>query len=477
MRCRSRSRGGRPGAGDRDWGGRRNARPLGRWLGAWLAAGAVVGTPGVAWAQSEAQSTRSEVPSNQSAAQPAGADSSAATTASSDGDLEVYLMTMGQGSAIWEHFGHNALVIRDPEAGTSVAWNWGLFDFRQSDFIPRFLRGEMMYWMDGFDAGATVRAYERRDRSVWLDRLAVTREQARELQRFVEWNAQPDNRFYRYDYFVDNCSTRVRDALDRVLGGALQEQFTERPSGFGYRHETGRLTGRAILDYLGIDLLLGPRGDVGRSQWEQMFTPIYLRDRLLEATVPDADGNSVPLVTESTQLFEGSRPPPAQVSPRVLPGFLAMGLALAAVFAGLGALAARSGALGRLPLALLAGLWSLLAGLGGLILLLVYGTEHIWMYGNENILQLSPLSLVLAAGAPVAVLRAAPPRLTRTVAWIVAAIAALGLVAQIVPGIDQTNGAYIALALPAHVGLAWALTRLAERRASGATATSGGRGA
>lgn len=393
-------------------------------------------------------------------------DASGTAATASPGELEVYLMTMGQGRAIWEHFGHNALVIQDPETGTSVAWNWGLFDFRQSDFVPRFLRGEMMYWMDGFDASATVRAYERQDRSVWLDRLALTQEQARELKRFVEWNVQPENRFYRYDYFVDNCSTRLRDALDQVLGGQLEERFGTESAGFGYRHETGRLTRRAIFDFLGIDLLLGPRGDTERTHWEQMFTPLYLRDRLLDATVLDAQGNSVPLVTESVQLFEGSRPGPAEMPPRVLPAFLLLGLGIAAAFAGLGVLASRSGVLSRLPLALLAGIWSLLAGVGGLILLLVYGTAHVWMYGNENILQLSPLSLVLAVGVPVAVLRASPPRLTRAVAWIVAGIAGLGLVAQVVPGFDQRNGAFIALALPAHVGLAWALTRLAERRAA-----------
>jgi hypothetical protein len=425
---------------------------LGRTLGRGLLICAAVAVP----APTSAQDETNVIAPNPSGAPPA----------APPGALEVYLMTMGQGEAIWEHFGHNALVIQDPETGTSVAWNWGLFDFRQSDFVARFLRGEMMYWMDGFDASATVRAYERQDRSVWLDRLALTQEQARELKRFVEWNAEPDNRFYRYDYFVDNCSTRVRDALDQVLGGALEGQFGDTSAGFGYRHETGRLTGRATFDYLGIDLLLGPRGDTDRTQWEQMFTPLYLRDRLLEATVLDAQGSPVPLIIESVQLFAGSRPAPAQTPPRILPVFLLLGLVIAAAFAGLGALASRSGVLGRLPLALLAGVWSLLAGVGGLILLLVYGTAHVWMYGNENILQLSPVSLVLAVGAPLAVLRTSPPRLTRTVAWIVAAIAGLGLVAQVAPGIDQRNGAFIALALPAHIGLAWALTRLAERRAT-----------
>ncbi len=397
------------------------------------------------------------------------ADSIVDAAPAPSGDVRVYLMTMGQGGAIWEHFGHNALVIQDPEKGTRVAWNWGLFDFNQADFVPRFLRGEMMYWMDGFDAGGTVRAYERQDRSVWLDELALTQEQARELQRFIEWNALPENRFYQYDYFVDNCSTRVRDALDRILGGALEAQFGDTSAGFGYRHETGRLTRRAILDYLGIDLLLGPRGDADRSQWEQMFTPIYMRDRLLEVTVPDGSGGQTPLVAGSRQLYEGTRPPPAEVPPRVWPTFLLVGLLVGGAFVALGMLAARSRTLGRLPLAALGGAWSLLAGVVGLILFFVHWTDHVWMYGNENILQMSPFSVILAVGVPLTVLRTAPPRFTRTLAWITASLAVVGLLAQVLPGIDQRNGAFVAIAVPAHLGLAWALTHLAERRAKATT--------
>jgi hypothetical protein len=115
-------------------------------------------------------------------------------------------MTMSQGPAIWEHFGHNALVVEDPSRGTSVAWNWGLFDFRQADFIPRFLKGEMMYWMDGFDASALAASYQRQGRTVWLDELALTQEQARELQRLVAINALPENRFYRYPFWTSWAS-------------------------------------------------------------------------------------------------------------------------------------------------------------------------------------------------------------------------------------------------------------------------------
>ena len=67
----------------------------------------------------------------------------------SGSELTVYLMTMGPGDEVWEKFGHNALWIHDSLRHTDIAYNWGLFDFSASDFLPRFLKGDMLYWMGG----------------------------------------------------------------------------------------------------------------------------------------------------------------------------------------------------------------------------------------------------------------------------------------------------------------------------------------
>ena len=131
-------------------------------------------------------------------------------------------MTMGPGEQVWERFGHNAIWIHDAVAGTDIAYNYGLFDFHQQDFLPRFIRGQMWYWMAGFPAQPYVQTYVRANRSVWLQQLDLPPAARLELQRFLEWNARPENRFYHYDYYKDNCSTRVRDALDRVIGGRIQ---------------------------------------------------------------------------------------------------------------------------------------------------------------------------------------------------------------------------------------------------------------
>ena len=98
-----------------------------------------------------------------------------------------------------------------------------MFSFEEPGFLRRFVRGEMDYWMEGFDSERLLRAYAAADRSIWVQELDLTPEQMGALYEFEEWNERPENRFYRYDYYRDNCSTRVRDAIDRVLGGRLRE--------------------------------------------------------------------------------------------------------------------------------------------------------------------------------------------------------------------------------------------------------------
>ncbi len=92
---------------------------------------------------------------------------------------------MGPGAAVWERFGHNAIWIDDPTAEPDTAYNYGLFDFRQENFLLRFIRGQMWYWMAGFPAKAYIRTYLRDNRSVWLQELNLPPGARVELQQYL----------------------------------------------------------------------------------------------------------------------------------------------------------------------------------------------------------------------------------------------------------------------------------------------------
>lgn len=375
-----------------------------------------------------------------------------------DDPLRVHLVTMGPGVEVWNRFGHNAIWIHDDRTGEDLVWNWGLFTFDQVGFIPRLIRGEMLYSMGGFTLERTLAQYGAEGRDVWAQELALTPAQKADLDRFVRRNAQPANRDYLYDYYLDNCSTRVRDALDAVLGGAIERHFSGMETGTTWRWHTRRLLRPAPWAYAGVALVLGQPGDASISAYQEMFLPMRLRAHLAGLFVEQRDGSMRPLVVRETQLVEGRVGPPPEAPVRAWPRYLAVGLAVAAGIA-VAAWAAGRGVTGRLVAALPVAAWSLGVGLAGAILVAAYLTDHTFWYRNENVLQMSPLSLAVAVLALGAVVR---PRLVgaaaRVARW-VAVLSTLGLAAKVLPWFDQGNAEILALAVPVNLAVAWALHR------------------
>lgn len=376
-------------------------------------------------------------------------------------ELTVYLMTMGSGDYFWERFGHNAIWIHDEVAGTDIAYNYGMFSFEQDNFLLRFIRGENDYWMEGFDASAMANFYIQSNRSVWAQELNLTPAQRADLRDFLEWNALPENRTYRYDYFYDNCSTRVRDAIDGALGGRIRALTEERGSGATFRDYTRALTIEDPPLYAGLMLGLGPAVDHEVSLWEEMFLPLKLAELARRLTVPDGMGGLAPLVVNEYAIYLADRPTPAPTPSSRTPLAALAGL----VFGGLIVLTARAwhrSRAARVGFGVLAGGWSLLAGLLGLVLLGLWTlTAHTAAYRNENLFFVTPLLLPLAVLLPLLRGRSAAwNRATLVLSWAVAVLSIIGFVLQILPAFTQVNGEIIAFALPVNLAIAYSVWRL-----------------
>ncbi len=377
---------------------------------------------------------------------------SGAQTAPPDSQsLRVYLMTMGPGDAVWERFGHNAIRILDTNTGQDRVYNWGMFSLDDSGFILRFLRGRMRYWMASDDAALTVQAYRAYNRSVTIQELNLTGSQKLALQAFVTNNELPENRFYDYDYFRDNCSTRVRDALDVALGGVLSRRFGRAVTDQSYRDHARRLMQPDPLTYTGIDIGLGRPTDRAITDWEEMFVPMSLQRLIRDVRVTDAAGNEVPLVLNERVIVETSRPPVPERPSRWLPGFLAIGLLLGAVIVACALTRA-------LPVAtfLVVG-WCIVAGLVGTLIVLLWSvTEHVAAHQNANVLALNPVWLVLAW------MTVARSRLARPVAAALLAAGGAGLLLWLLPN-QQDTSRVLALVLPLHAAAAFTIARRTPR--------------
>lgn len=382
-------------------------------------------------------------------------------TAEPGSELRVWLVTIGPGTAIWERFGHNALRVLDTRTGYDASYNWGIFDFNQADFVPRFLRGEMLYMMAPFASEPMVEMYRSAGREVMLQELDLTPAQRLELRDFAERNALPGNREYYYDYFLDNCSTRVRDLLDRVLRGALFEQFGSAATGTSYRYHTRRLTQPDPMLFTGMDILLGTPGDRPITRWAEMFIPMTLRDAARDVSVDHGGGVMRPLVISEEIVAESRVASEPEQAPRWWPWYLVLGILLGTAMVWGGRTAAAGGRLARIAFGTAGAVWGLAAGFSGLILVLVLFTDHRFMVWNENLFLLNPVSLVLAVLVPLALGRPSLRPVASSLALVVALLGLAGILAGLAPFAIQQNALETALFLPIHAGLWGGLKALA----------------
>lgn len=460
-------------------------RPWGRTIALLaLVLGALVGATPVSSAQpvpapatgsaSTTRATTAGEPPEEPPTDPATeAETSKAAPASEPGErLAIGVLTFGPGDHPFFKFGHNAIWVKDGYTGKDRVYNYGTFAFGSSSIFLRFWLGRFRYRVSRSSLRSTVRSYVRHDRSVTVQMLDLTPAERWELYRFLQWNHRKDHRYYDYDYYRDNCSTRVRDAIDRVIGGRIRAA-SQGPATMTYRDHTLRLTADLLPQYVALHLVMGARIDQPLTEWEETFLPERLRAQLRKVTVI-RDGVEQPLVAREERLFEASRPPPPPAPPRWTGYFLAAGIGLGGLLAWTGRRGRRRRA-ARIAAALGLGLVGLVFGLLGLSFCLLWiATDHEVAYANENILQMAPWLLGLVVFA-VGVGRRRVRSTKRAFAVCVAGTAAslLGLALKLLPWFDQRNGEIIAFALPVLLGAslaAWwlrdgATARVAEARA------------
>ncbi|HNR91912.1 MAG TPA: DUF4105 domain-containing protein [Dokdonella sp.] len=379
--------------------------------------------------------------------------------------LEISLLTIGPGEVYWERFGHNALVVRDRSSGLATSYNYGTFDFEEDDFLVNFARGRMTYQAFAMDADDDIDWYSAQGRSVVEQRLRLNDTQALNLARFLQWNAEPENARYRYEYFTSNCSTRVRDALDAALGGALKAQLTAPSRGYTYRMLTDALMSPQPWLMAVLDAGLGPYADQRLSFWEDSFVPMQLMGHLREVNVPGPDGTSVPLVAAERVISFGRLPAPPALPPDLRWPFFIAGLALAAWLLALAS--HRRSVVARHAFAVTASAIALVCAVAGIILMLLWlGTEHRPAWANENLLVLNPLCLLLLPAwwrARHDAWDCLKP--VRVIAVLIAVLAGLALFVKILPWFPQANLPWILLLLPVHAALAWIVVHNARGRA------------
>ena len=197
------------------------------------------------------------------------------TSAQLSENAQVSLLTCAEGEDIYSLFGHSAIRIKDPSNNIDNCYNWGMFEFDedQVEFATKFTKGRLKYYMDEQYFTEFMWEYDYFQRTVKEQVLNLTHKQKAEIWEALQENYLPENRVYKYDFFFDNCATRIRDILQNVLGENLVLKSHPNENEFSLRELLNNTVDHMPWLGFGMDLALGSKVDVLANNNKMMFLP------------------------------------------------------------------------------------------------------------------------------------------------------------------------------------------------------------
>ncbi len=304
---------------------------------------------------------------------------------------EVSLLTADPGTELYSSFGHSAIRMREmgPDGGRDLVFNFGTFDFDTPNFYGKFATGKLNYMLSVVPYDRFIVEYDYYKRGLREQVLDLNQEQKDFLLQHLDAQYAPERRFYKYDFFYNNCATKIRDAFDISMGKQLMWSDS-----VGEEKTFRNLIDEFVLPLpwadFGIDLALGAVIDHPATELEKQFLPTYMEQAFANATIVE-NGVSRPLVRESRVLLEY---PKENVQQSLLNPSMVFWL-LTLVFAALTLYGFKKG---KLMKGLDVALFGTVGILGIVVAFLWFFTDHSATAWNWNILWAFPGHLVLVWG-------------------------------------------------------------------------------
>ena len=299
-------------------------------------------------------------------------------------DAEASVLTFGPGNSLNDAFGHNAFRIKDKAKGIDIVYGYGQYDFDAPIFVLKFARGKLNYLISRHFYSDIFNYYSRENRTINEQVLNLSTEQKQKLFHYLEDNYKPENRKYLYDFFYDNCATKIRDVLSTVTNNAITFKKPESFEPKTFRTLIYEHVDKNSWGSFGIDVALGSVVDRQASANEFMFLPKYIHAFF---EVSKINGNE-DLVKSSNVLYKRNTDNSSGFifSPLVILGLLAIVILFITYkdFKGQ-----------KRTKWLDITLFSLTGTIGILLLLLWFGTDHTATWQNYNLLWACPLNIIV----------------------------------------------------------------------------------
>jgi Domain of unknown function (DUF4105) len=313
------------------------------------------------------------------------ASAQAQTILSSQAEVSVITCGPYQGE-LYSAFGHSAIRVNDPVNGFDIAYNYGVFDFNQPNFYLNFTRGFLYYKLGVYSYPDFRDHYISYNRYVHEQVLQLDSVQKQKVFSFLENNALPQNQTYRYDYFYNNCASKVRDVFADVFKEGIKFDGSFIKTDYTIRDLTEIYLQQQPWGDLGIDICLGLPMDKKATPYDYMFLPDYVESSLGHTTL-----NGSPIVKQKITVYESE---PEKIPFHWYHPWIVFGL----LFLFASVISYRDWQRKKLSKWFDVTLFGILGLLGWLLLLLWVATDHKAAANNFNLLWAFPLHLIAAIG-------------------------------------------------------------------------------
>ncbi|WP_452229462.1 MULTISPECIES: lipoprotein N-acyltransferase Lnb domain-containing protein [unclassified Lacinutrix] len=213
-------------------------------------------------------------------------------------NTKISVLTIGPGTSLNDAFGHNGIRVKTPYS--DVVYDYGRFPFNDPNFYLNFARGKLLYSQGFSNTYAVIDFYKSQNRTIREQLLDLTTKEKQDIHAFLETNALPANKEYLYDFFYDNCATKIRDVAEEITNNNIRFNPIETLHKSTFRDLIQQNLYWNSWGSLGIDLALGSIIDKEATQYQYMFLPKYIHSFFETATLKSTNKN---LVKESHILY------------------------------------------------------------------------------------------------------------------------------------------------------------------------------
>lgn len=217
-------------------------------------------------------------------------------------NARVSLLTCSPGNEVYELFGHTALRYSNPDRGIDAVFNYGYFSFSAPNFVWRFILGETDYMVGAVDYDSFIAEYSMRGSGVTEQVIQLDSVQKEQLFNALAINCQLKNRVYRYNYFYNNCTTKIRDRIFEQFAPTDSVAYNNDMQASTIREALSQYTNVQPWSEFGINMLLGADVDAPATREVLQFLPCYLMNDFATAQISGTDG-TMPLVSEQQELL------------------------------------------------------------------------------------------------------------------------------------------------------------------------------